>query len=54
MFDLIEAHFTARGAERSVAARLEERATQFRSVQKRLLMRFKVRCVILLYGIALA
>jgi hypothetical protein len=43
VFDLVEAHFAARGAETALAARLEARAQQFRSVQKRLLMRFKVR-----------
>jgi hypothetical protein len=41
--DLIEAHFAARAADRALAARLEDRAQQFRSVQKRLLVRYKVR-----------
>lgn len=42
MFDLVEAHFVTRGRERELAATLEGRAQQFRSVQKRLLVRFKV------------
>ena len=42
VFDLIEAHFQARAAECALAGRLEARAQQFRSVQKRLLARFKV------------
>lgn len=42
VFDLIDKHFAAWAAEQALNARLEERAQQFRSVQKRLLVRFKV------------
>jgi len=40
-FDLIDAHLAARKAVAAVAADLEQRAAQFRAVQKRLLVRFK-------------
>lgn len=43
VYDLIDAHLAARRAERVLAGRLEERAAQFRGVQKRLLLRFRVR-----------
>lgn len=42
VYDLIDAHLAARRAERVLAGRLEERAAQFRGVQKRLLLRFRV------------
>ena len=42
VFDLVESHFAARGKERELAATMEDRVQQFRSVQKRLLVRFKV------------
>lgn len=42
-FELIDAHFAARQALAHVSTQLEQRAQQFRVVQKRLLVRFKDR-----------
>ena len=42
-FILVDAHFAARSAVSASTAMLAERATQFRAVQKRLLMRYKAR-----------
>lgn len=42
-FDVIDAHFACRKAVAGLAHDLEQRAAQFRAVQKRLLVRFKDR-----------
>lgn len=42
-FELVEAHFSARQEVAALRAKLEGRAGQLRSIEKRLLMRFKVR-----------
>lgn len=44
-FDVVEQHFIARLSISKLSEQLEERAQQFRSIQKRLLVRFKVRFI---------
>lgn len=41
-YALVDAHFAARQAAAGVRAQLDERAAQMRSIQKRLLVRFRV------------
>lgn len=43
MSQVVDAHFNARLRIRELRKTLEDRAIQFRIIQKRLLMRFKVR-----------
>lgn len=44
VFDLIEHHFSARQAISSIDSQLEQQGVIFRSIQKRLLVRYKVSC----------
>jgi hypothetical protein len=44
VFDLIERHFSARQAISSIDSQLEQQGVIFRSIQKRLLVRYKVSC----------
>lgn len=43
LFELIEQHFAARAAITSIDSALEQQEVTFRSIQKRLLVRYKVR-----------
>jgi Bardet-Biedl syndrome 9 protein len=43
LFELVDAHLASRAAVAALNRELEERATQFRAIQKRLLVRFKDR-----------
>ena len=48
LFDLIEQHFVARMAVSRMDSQLEQQEVTFRSIQKRLLVRYQVRQVWLL------
>jgi hypothetical protein len=43
VFELVDRHFAVRTALAAANEQLEQREAQFRSVQKRLLVRYKVR-----------
>jgi hypothetical protein len=45
VFELVDRHFAVRAALAAANEQLEQREAQFRSVQKRLLVRYKVRLV---------
>lgn len=44
LFELVHQHFAARAAISSIDQQLEQQEVTFRSIQKRLLARYKVRC----------